>query len=79
VVQFRAGTGSRVDKDADIIKVFITCLFCRMLPCYCFIVDIFYPGHRVKCYWVGSGHGSVTLTRFHLWFNFFAAVVEENL
>ena len=24
-------------------------------------------GHRVKCYRVGSGTGSVSLTRFHLW------------
>jgi len=23
-------------------------------------------GHRVKCHWVGSGHGSKILTRFHL-------------
>ena len=24
-------------------------------------------GHRVNCYRVGSGHGSILLTRFHLW------------
>ena len=25
------------------------------------------PGHRVNCHRVGSGHGSICLTRFHLW------------